>query len=341
MMNSKKLSFEEAVRKRPGMYIGAAPNGKGIVYLVKHLILNLYYQSNAKLFCHFSIWGGNRFQLEIRSDGDISDFLSSLDHKRQSLQNISRHDGYLLYLTILSRTLDIENISSSKIILTWEMDNEIFIDTAIDFNYLSDSLMRIAALNRDIKILLTNHTQAYLNQVYHDYPQGLKYLFDRYITEQAPMCEFKLCYDESIGTNHYQVYLAYRMDWHPSPKIESFIDNHPSCSSNDFVKGVLKGFISGVRKVAKNSGHQEYKIEKNKFYNGLILICSVHRDDYQWSETSKGYYEGEDVKEEIKKVFEDLTLRFFDTNNDVAEKFLHRFYNGEDIIKKTIGDMYR
>jgi DNA gyrase/topoisomerase IV subunit B len=340
-MNAKKLSFEEAVRKRPGMYIGAAPNGIGITHLLKHLILNIYNHSKSKLFCRFSILGKNKFQLEIRSDGDIRSFLSTLNYERKTLQNINRHEGFLFYLSILSSALNIEDISASHIILTWEMDSAIFTDTAIDFNYLSDTLLPIAALNRDIQILIADHTQAYLNQVYYAYPQGLRYLFERYITEHAPMYTFKLSLNESIGTNHYQIHLAYRRDWYPSPKIESFIDNYHAASSNEFVNGILQGFISGVREVAKNSGHQEYKIEKNKFYNGLILLCSVHRDDYHYAEISKGYDEGEDVKEEISKVVENLTLGFFDRHDDIAEEFLSRFYNGDDRVKKTIGDMYR
>ena len=322
------------------MYIGAT-NGKGLTFLVTRLILNInHYQPNAKLFCHFSILDKNKYQLEILSKGNIHKFLSTLEYDSRTFRTSSRYDGYLAILKTLSDNLDINVISTSKVILDWGMDREVFGDTDMDFSFLAENLMPVAFLNRNIQLLITDNTKEYINQIYHAYPQGLKYLFERHNMEEANY-EFHISFDQAVETNHYQIYLAYRTDWYPSPKIESFVDNYHSSCSNDFVEGILEGFISGVRTLVKNFDNQTYKVQKSKFSNGLILFCSVHRDNYQWTEDSKGLYDGEDVKPEIKKIFKALTIDFFNSNNNEAKKFLSRFYNGADVMEKIIGDMYK
>ena len=82
------LEFRDAVRKRPGMYLGAI-NSEGIVNLFKGLIVDCIDIIKAKqYFFHISINSEFDFELHIKSSDNLSAFTDTLGKSIKEFKQI-------------------------------------------------------------------------------------------------------------------------------------------------------------------------------------------------------------------------------------------------------------
>jgi DNA gyrase/topoisomerase IV subunit B len=150
-------------------------------------------------------------------------------------------------------------------------------------------------------------------------------LFDRATTEILGKPEFKLVFDDELSKNKYQIGLAYRSDWHPTPNVISFANDVHTVCGGSLVDGILDGLITACKKYVKENGMLTFKIKRKKFFNGLIIVCTVRGDTFLYGGSFKETLENDEVKKQIKKTTEKLVSQFFKNNKDKADKFLWRF----------------
>ena len=132
-------------------------------------------------------------------------------------------------------------------------------------------------------------------------------------------------FDDELSKNKYQIGLAYRSDWYPTPNVISFAnDVHTACGGS-LVDGILEGLINSCKKYVKENGMLTFKIKRKKFLNGLIIVCAVRGDNFLYGGSFKETLENDEVKKQVKKTTEKLVSQFLKNNKDKADKFLLRF----------------
>jgi DNA gyrase/topoisomerase IV subunit B len=314
---TQTITFEESVRKRPFLYLG----NDRLVGLFEGLILDcISLCKTDKIVFEIIISGDNKFTFAISSQHDLQSFI-----KQFSVENADMNSYMPIVLKVISENFEILNIDTQKTQINFSLNKDVIADTNIDYLKLSEKILQVALLNRQTEIVVTDKRQKHLNQNYYHFPQGVFYLFDRATTEILGKPEFKLVFDAEINKSMYQIGLAYRSDWYPTPNVISFANDVHTVCGGSLVDGILEGLITSCKKYVKENGMLTFKIKRKKFFNGLIIVCAVRGDNFLYGGSFKETLENDEVKKHAKKITANLVSDFFKNNKDKADKFLWRF----------------
>lgn len=315
-----KLSFKEHIRKRPGMYLGAV-GSKGIINLVKGLILDTNRElENEKNFFHFSILADNKFELKIKSETNLEKIL--IQPKEENDYSTKFH---FRVLEALTDKYEITKEDDLNLILNWELNESIIKDSEVDFVNLSEVLGQVAYLNRESEILITDNTKKYQNQSYYSFPEGVRYVYERCKIETLGTPKFEISFEDKIGKNHYQIFIGYRTDWYPTPRVLSFANEVHTVCGGSLVEGIMEGLVLGCEEYVSKSNLEKFNIKRSKFDNGLILVCSVKGGEYKYGGSFKESLIDKNVQQEVRDLIKKLTLDFIEGNKEKSDKFLWRF----------------
>jgi len=308
------------VKKRPAMYLGGI-GSKGIVNLFKGLIEDCIITCNTEsIFFSITINQDSLYTFHIKSNFNITPFL-----KYAEIEEMDLNFYHLQLLQIINNTIEIKKNNDFEAIISFKLDKEVLTTDNVDYQNLSDTMLELSLLNRNSEILILDKRKKFNNQNYFSHPQGVFYLYNRIINEVIGKPEFKITFDGILNNLNYQICLAYRTDWYPSPSIISFANNVNTVCGGSLVDGILDGLISGCKNYVKNNAPEKYRIKKKKFLNGLIIICSVKGRKFDYGGSFKETLEDKLVKKEVKKLIRELTINFIKTNEKEAERFLWRF----------------
>ncbi len=314
---TQTMTFEESVRKRPALYLG----NDLLVGLFEGLILDcISLCKTDKIVFEIIITGDNKFTFSISSQQDLQSFI-----KEFSVENADMNSYMPSVLKVISENFEILNIDTQKTQINFSLNKDVIADTNIDYLKLSEKILQVALLNRQTEIIIADNRQKHLNQNYYHFPQGVFYLFNRATTEILGKPEFKLVFDDEISKNKYQIGLAYRSDWYPTPNVISFANDVHTVCGGSLVDGIIEGLITSCKKYVKENKMLTFKIKRKKFFNGLIIVCAVRGDNFLYGGSFKETLENDEVKKQAKKVTAKLVSDFFKNNKDNAEKFLWRF----------------
>ena len=314
---TQTMTFEESVRKRPISYIG----NDGVVGLFEGLFTDcIELCKTDEITFEIVISGDNDFTLGLTSQHDLTPFIQQFTDNSKEFSNY-----FPKVLKVVSETFEIITKDNSKTEVAFSFDKKVISNTNIDYLKLTEKVLQIALLNRQSEIITIDKRQKYLTQNYYHFPQGVFYLFDRATTEVLGKPEFKLTFDGKVNSNRYQIGLAYRTDWYPTPNVISFANNVQTICGGSLVEGIVDGLISACKTYAKENNFAALKISRKKFLNGLIIVCTVRGEGYKYGGSFKQTLEDNVVKKQAKKITSKLTLDFFNTQKEKANKFLWRF----------------
>lgn len=299
------------------MYIG----NDGVVGLLEGLLTDcIELCKTDEITFEIVISGDNDFILGLTSRHDTNPFIQQFKNDGKEFSNY-----FPKVLTVVSETFEIITKDNSKTEIAFSFDKKVIKNTNIDYLKLTGKVLQIALLNRQCEIITIDKRQKYLSQNYYHFPQGVFYLFDRTTTEVLGKPEFKLTFDDKVNSNIYQIGLAYRTDWYPTPNVISFANNVQTICGGSLVEGVLDGLISACRTYVKENNLETFKVSRKKFLNGLIIVCAVRGEDYKYGGSFKETLEDDIVKKQAKKIITKLALDFFYNQKEKADKFLWRF----------------
>lgn len=311
------MTFEESVRKRPHMYIG----NDGVIGLFEGLFIDcIELCKTDEITFEILISGDNDFTLGLTSQHDLNLFIKQFSYVSEELSNY-----FPQVLKAVSETFKIITKENSKTEIAFSFDKKVILNTNIDYLKLNEKVIQIALLNSRCEIITIDKRQKYLIQNYYHFPQGAFYLFDRATTEVLGKPEFKLTFDDKVNSNKYQIGLAYRTDWYPTPNVISFANDIQTICGGSLVEGILDGLINACKTYVKENNLTAFKIRRKQFLNGLIIVCAVRGEDYKYSGSFKETLEDVIVKKQAKKIIAKLTLDFFNNQKEKAGKFLWRF----------------
>lgn len=299
------------------MYIG----NDGIVGLFEGLLIDcIELCKTDEITFEITISGDNVFTLGLTSQYDLNPFIQQFTTDNKEFSNY-----FPMVLKVVSETFEINTSENSKIEIAFSFDKKVISDTNIDYLKLTEKVIRIALLNRQCEIITIDKRQKYLTQSYHHFPQGTFYLFDRATTEVLGKPEFKLTFDDKINSNKYQIGLAYRTDWYPTPNVISFANDVQTICGGSLVEGILDGLVIACKTYVKENNLTAFKINRKKFLNGLIIVCAVRGEKYKYGGSFKETLADDVVKKQAKKITAQLALNFFNNQKEKAAKFLYRF----------------
>lgn len=313
----QQIEFKEHIRKRPGMYLGGT-GSKGIINLLKGLLIDcIEVTESDKYFFQIELKSDYEFSLDIEVSNDISKF-------KETINETAFTNFHLKACEALSSEFSISKNDTSKLLLKFTLDKTVFTESA-DYLELSEVFLQWAYLNRNSEVLLIDNREKYSNQNYFNFPEGIKYLYDRMVKDALGNPEFELSFDGELNGLNYQIFLGYRTDWYPPSAIASFANDVHTICGGSLADGVLEGLINGCRKYVKDKGLTDFKIRKKKFNNGLILIASVRGKEFKYGGSFKESLEDDKIKKDAKKLVQKLTIDFITNNKAKADKFLWRF----------------
>jgi len=304
--NIRVLDFEEGIRTRPGMYLGAT-GSEGIINLIKGLFLDgTHYLETEDIFFHFTTLAENDFELIIKSEASVPQAI--VNPTMRAEDHSMKYHFYIL--KALSNTLDIKVDGLNTCQINWSLNDTIFPDTKIDFIALNEVMTQLAFLHRKSEILITDQSMKYHNQSYFTFPEGVKYIYERCRSNALGKPQFEIQFDGLIRNNAYQIFLGYRTDWHPSPQIISYANEVHTVCGGSLVDGIIEGFITGCRHHVKDKAPGKYKIKKKKFDNGLILVCAVKGKDFGYGGSFKEWLREDQIKKDVKKFMKLKTIEY-------------------------------
>ncbi len=310
------MTFEEAVRKRPSMYIG----NDGLVGIFEGLLIDcIKLCKTDEITFEIVILEDNNFTFGLTSQHNLNPFVQQFTDESIVFSNY-----FPKVLKIVSETFAIK-IDNSKTEIAFSIDKKVISNTNIDYLKLSEKVFQTALLNRQCEIITIDKRQKYLTQNYYHFPQGVFYLFDRATTEVLGIPELKLTFDDKVNSNKYQIGLAYRTDWYPTPNTISFANDVQTIYGGSLIDGILDGLISACKIYVKENNLTTFKIRRKKFLNGLIIVCAVRGEEYKYGGSFKETLEDEVVKIQAKEIIQKLALNFFKTQKEKADNFLWRF----------------
>lgn len=318
MSDTKEISFREAVRTRPGMYLGSN-SSKGII----NLLCGLFSESIAvlktdKLNFAINVHGDGKFLFQINPVADSSQL------QKQLTADFDNDFYYLRLLSAVTKHLSIIDTDNNFQIL-FQLDNAVFPDTSIDYDELFEKFFLLALLNRKAEILLRDETQKYFNQNFFAFPNGVFHLYNIIRRDTLGKPVFEVYFDNEINGYKYQIVIGYRADWYPSPSITSFGNDTHTINGGDLAKGVFEGLCSAIKKYVANNKQFSSKIKKKNFSNGLIIVCSVRGTKLKFSGSFKETLDMPDIRKQSKKIVQKLVSDYLTSNSEKLDKMLWRF----------------
>ncbi|MCW3103903.1 MAG: gyrB [Bacteroidetes bacterium] len=309
------------------MYFGSN-DIKGVLNLICGLIKDsIFICQTDNIFFFFEILNEGNFSLKISSENDISAIIPHFSEEESNRE--------IYHLRALKSVTDnFEVLTNNKeIILNFHLDIVVFKETTIDYQNLMDEFVVLALLNRGAEILIKDATRKHVNQNYFSFPEGVFYLYERIKRDTLRKPEFDLLYDNHIKGNKYQIAVTYRLDWHPDPVVVSFANDINTTNGGSLVAGVIDGLILASKKYVKDNKLSTHKIKRRKFFNGLIIVCSVRGKDLEFGGSQRESLATEEVRTQSKEIVSKLVNDYLNNNKIQADRFLSRF-DDENFMNK-------
>lgn len=315
----QEWTFDEMVRTRPGMFFGDN-RGKGVMNLILGLIRDCIFACKTdKFFFSIEISADDNLSLQINSESDTSAIAQQF-----SDEHYNKEIYFLRTLRAVSDKFELLPVAN-VLTLHFHLDKTIFADTRVDYLHLTEELLIVALLNRQAEIFIRDNTQKHTSQNYLSFPEGVFYLYEKTKRDVSGAPEFEVFYDGEFKGNKYQIAIGYRTDWYPQPSVTSFANDTHTTYGGTLVDGILDGLIAACKTFVADHQLTTHKIKRKKFYNGLIIVCSVRGENLDFAGSFKEALATKEIRTQAKKITRKLVGDYLNSSREKADKLLWRF----------------
>jgi len=332
------INFEESVRRRPGMYFGST-GSQGIINAIAELVkecIEIFGVGDSTFIV--SVNGNNDFSIEINGNSNLIPFLQifsgpTVDYNYLYAQALAvattrfelRNDK--IHILLVNGQLRSGNLLEIKgyhpnIVLSFEIDNEVFTDTNVDYRALNQELVLIPILNRKTEIIVKDKREKYLNQNYYNFPHGIFYLFDSIINSLNGKPNLQIKYEGSVEENEYQIAIA-GFNWRPS--ITSFANYVRTTCHGSLVDGIIDGIILACRKYSGENNLAYFKVTRKKILRDLIIVCAVKGQPFDYGGSFKEKLLSDEVQFQSKKLVSKWIYACLQNDENVRNSFIWQF----------------
>jgi DNA gyrase/topoisomerase IV subunit B len=333
------FTFEDHVRKRPGMYIGSIDQ-KGIINLLEKTLVDFIELHQSDRFLFTIAMHPDFLILEV--DGDVNclsvhDILSGPSSGYMYIKALMalsaifecRSGQHLLTFEAGKATSGEQQYiyqSNASLSFALRLDETIFTqpNAHLDFHRLGEKLKQFAMLNRGMKIIIRDHRAAYLSQTYFHYPDGIRTMFENTLNEQHSGSLFDLFIDHATDRYTYQLGIGFNRALWDSP-ILSFANEVNTYCHGSLLDGVIKGVIKALETYTERFEHKTYQFTPKKVKQGLTLVIAVRGKEVQWRGCTRAELFVPAVKKESSHLTSDRLLKYLNENPEHATKFISMF----------------
>lgn len=359
--NIKELNWNESIRLRPGMYVGDI-NVKGFTETLKGFISSVILCTNSDCFSielkddlSAKIILNNPNKKIENNWGNFQNINTKEDNTWVSSRGIVKN-FLLLELYVLNALSEkfkicflnsenkklreqyfekgkplfsegIEEINCSVIEIDFTLDKDIW-GTDFFWNkiYITHRLREFAYLYKRTKFEIKYKEENEDCRIIHHFKNGLKDRIDIEILNGLCKSYFVSEIDEKIGNFHVEAAFAFRECYADAPFLKSYVNDHFTFENGTHVKGLLKGFIDGIKKyLHKNEQKKEYKITEKNITESLVAIINIEMEAAVFSGSIKNKLENREIIEPIKNYVAELFFEKLNKNEEITMDFINRF----------------
>jgi DNA gyrase/topoisomerase IV subunit B len=280
------LTMQEAIRKRPGMYLGST-DLRGVLNLFYEIITELNYYCSTLLNLVFEIKNENKYSISVQNI-DVERMI----HRLQNQYILGAENGYnfgLECLIVFSKEIELfinadkqyflqkneqnyqllENEIKQKmennLTIDFSLNENIFETTSINFDVLLLHFQRYTYLNPHIKLVLKDPRQDILKQHLLYYPNGIADEMDKIVTLfKYSGSEFRTDIFEIIGEREYRISFCCSNGWIEKGVVKTYANNDDLIWGGSIEKGMYKGILKALAEIAKKTKKTAIKISKVK-----------------------------------------------------------------------------
>lgn len=361
----------EAVRKRPGMYIGST-SLKGLHHLVYEVVDNSIDEALAGFATHIEVtveednsitvidngrgipvamhkigkpavevvltvlhaggkFGGDGYPI---SGGLHGVGLSVVNALSEYTEVEVKRDGFLWDISFIRgltkeplkkiRPLEAGEETGTKVY--FKPDNEIFPDTAYDFDVLKIRLRELAFLNKGLTITLRDKRND-KKEIYH-YEGGLK-SFVEFLNENRTAVHGTVINLEGIK-NDVIVDIALQYNDGYSENILTFVNNIFTEEGGTHLSGFRSGLTRTINDYGRSAGiikEGEENLSGEDVREGLTAIISVKVREPQFEGQTKTKLGNSEVKGIVDNIISDGLKEFFEENPTEARNIVNKNIN--------------
>ena len=316
----KVLKGLDAVRKRPGMYIGDTDDGSGLHHMVFEVVDNSIDEALAGHCKNISVSMNKDGSITVEDDGRGIPVDMHKGEKMSAAEVIMTqlhaggkfdHDSYKVsgglhgvgvsVVNALSEKLDLNIFRNGKTKKTGTKINflpskEIFSSTKFTSSILQRRMRELAFLNKGISIILTDNTQSKPKEYVNKYEGGIVE-FVEYINQKKPqlvnkneIAVFKKPIFVTAEKEKIVVECAFEWNSGYSEDVLPFTNNIHQKDGGTH----LLGFRSALTRVINKYANDRNLIKKNKvsisgddIKEGLVAVLSIKMPDPKFSSQTK------------------------------------------------------
>lgn len=349
--NIRKITFAEAIRKRPGMYIGSV-NERGVMVMLKSLINDILTHTKCDyLQLDFQNGGVGKLRFDNIRCRIKDDLATRLDMMR------NKNAYYLdfLVLNALSSNFKLSLIDSSNATLLLQQFEEgilkegnieskeydcavIEIDYILDYkvfgesfewniDYLVYQIREYSYLYRTTRFDINYLVDKEPCRVFFHYKNGL---IDRINTEKLNGLGgsyFDTSFQQSIDDFSIDVAFAFREYDVDTPFLKSYVNDYYTPYNGSHVDGLLKGLSYALIKYLQKHGlTEQYEISEEKIKEHLMAVINLKIDTPIFSGSTRNKLNNPNIIEPIAEYVSNIFFTKIEEESDTTtSKLMHKF----------------
>ncbi len=344
----KELTLLEAVRKRPGMFIGSMSD-QAFIEMVKNLLTSVIsqYEANEVEVDFFNtnsvqlVFSGIKKEIPLNHSCEYKDSLNNLGLDIPVLNFLSQDFSFVLLGenneiksiqkfkrgTIQSGVISSLLVKCNKLKLIAKLDGEIWEDR-LKWNYyhFQKELNEFAYLNKNVKIRLKYNIEGEGCNIIYKHRNGMYDWLEIIKLSGYGNSYFQTYIEEETDEFYLEIAFAFRELSIDEAIIKSFVNDRYTHERGSHVDGLLKGVTYGVMKYFQKYGLVDsYKISERGMEQSLVALISVKMKNAIYSGCVKNKLANPEIIKPISKIVSDMLFAKIDGEKQTTERLIRRF----------------
>jgi DNA gyrase subunit B len=363
----KVLKGLDAVRKRPGMYIGDTDDGSGLHHMVFEVVDNSIDEALAGHCKNISISINSNNTVTVEDDGRGIPVDMHKGEKMSAAEVIMTqlhaggkfdHDSYNIYRDGSEYEINFKDGNSVKPLkkvgktkkngtrITFLPSKQIFSSIKFSSSVLEKRIRELAFLNKGISIKLIDCTLKKPKEFEHKYDGGILE-FVKHINNKKPILVnknekevFKKPIYVTATKNNVVVECSFEWNAGYSEEVLPFTNNIPQKDGGTHLLGFRTALTRVINKYTadRNNKKNKFTLSGEDIKEGLTAVLSIKMPDPKFSSQTKDKLVSSEIRNIVEHVISEKVSTWFDQNPSIAKTVLEKITQAamaRDVARKA------